>query len=224
MKRVLFISLAVMIALFAASCALFEKPPLLKTVTVDATLTDWGTYLYSDADNDSQWGANNEIYKAGILFDQDNLYIAGEFTKEGYNNFMVIVDLSGVTGAADTSKHPWNRKYKFEKGDVDFVIETWGDEYTAWRFTSAEATEVTGTLASAEVDGKKRIEFAIPLSKLGVTDASKLSAKAVFVLTGGADDTKQWAGDFYPNQGFEAGDGGYTAPLVIKKTVSNPTK
>ncbi|MCX7654785.1 MAG: hypothetical protein N2Z58_08955 [Fervidobacterium sp.] len=224
MKKLLFITLAVMVSLFVVSCALFEKPPLLKTVTVDATLTDWASYLYEDAPNDSKWGTDNEIHKAGILFDATNLYIAGEFTKAGYNNFMVMVDLSGVTGAPDTSKHEWGRSYKFEKGDVDFIIETWGDGYKAWRFTSQEATEVTGTLKSTEVDGKKRIEFSIPLSKLGVSNSSKLSAKAVFVLTGGKYGGKQWAGDFYPDQGFETGEGGYTAPVVIKKTISNPTK
>lgn len=163
MKKALFITLSVLLVVFMTNCALFEKPPLLKTITVDGTLTDWESYVYSDNESDSQWGANNEIHKAGILFDATNLYIAGEFIKEGYNNLMVIVDLSGVTGATDTSNHPWNRKYKFEKGDVDFVLETWGDGYNAWRFTTSEATEVTGTLASTEIDGRKRIEFSIPL-------------------------------------------------------------
>lgn len=225
MKRVLFITSAVVLIILVASCALFEKPPLLKSVTVDATLTDWGDYLHTDDSSDSQWGASNEIYKAGILFDATNLYIAGEFTKEGMNNLMVIVDLSGVTGAANTSKHPWNRSYKFEKGDVDFVLETWGDDYNAWRFTTNEATEVKGTFRNSTTeDGKKIVEFAIPLSKFGVMDASKLSAKAVFVITGGYDQDTQWAGDFYPNQGFETGNGGYPAPIVIKKVITNPTK
>ncbi|PHJ13895.1 hypothetical protein IM41_03790 [Fervidobacterium sp. SC_NGM5_G05] len=224
MKKALFITLSVLLVVFLTNCALFEKPPLLKTITVDATLTDWENYVHNDA-TDSQWGPNNEIYKAGILFDASNLYIAGEYTKEGYNNFMVIVDLSGVNGAADTSKHPWNRQYKFEKGDVDFVLETWGDNdnYRAWRFTTDAAT-VTGTLASTEVEGRKRFEFAIPLEKLGVTDPNKLSVKAVFVLTGSADSGKQWAGDFYPDQGFETGNGGYTAPVVIKRVIENPKK
>lgn len=227
MKKVLWVFAAVLVGLLVASCDLFQTPPLLKTVTVDGNLSDWGNYVYTDGATDSRWGANNEIHKAGILFDATNLYIAGEFTKEGYNNFMVIVDLSGVTGAQDTSKHPWNRKYKFEKGDVDFVLETWGDGYGAWRFTSAEATSVQVTLASTETsDGHKVVEIAVPLNKLGVTDPSKLSVKAVFVLTGGLSDdgSKQYAGDFYPNQGFEAGDGGYNVPVVIAKTISNPLK
>ncbi|MGB9795456.1 hypothetical protein [Fervidobacterium gondwanense] len=226
MKKVLWVFTVVLVGLMIASCDLLQKPPLLKTVTVDGNLSDWESYVYTDGATDSQWGVNNEIHKAGILFDATNLYIAGEFTKEGYNNFMVIVDLSGVTGAADTSKHPWGRQYKFEKGDVDFVIETWANGYNAWRFTSSEATGVSVTLASTETTGgRKRVEIAVPLANLGVTDASKLSLRAVFVLTGGVDDNgKQWAGDFYPNQGFETGDGGYTAPVVIKKTISNPTK
>lgn len=45
------------------------------------------------------------------------------------------------------------------------------------------------------------------------------------MLTGGADDSgNQWAGDFYPDQGFETGNGGYPAPVVIKKVVENPKK
>jgi len=226
MKKVVWLFTAVLVGLLITSCALFEKPPLLKTVKVDGNLSDWESYVYPDGDaTDSQWTENNEIYKAGILFDATYLYIAGEFTKSDWNNFAVIVDLSGVNGAADTSKHPWNRSYKFEKGDVDFMLETWGDGYAAWRFTSAEATEVTATLASTTTEnGRKIVEIAVPLAKLGVTDANKLSVKAVFVLTGGADDTKQHAGDFYPNQGFETGNGDYSKPVVIKKTISNPTK
>ncbi|KAF2962349.1 hypothetical protein [Fervidobacterium sp. 2310opik-2] len=224
MKKALFITSAVILILVVASCASLEKPLLLKSVTVDATLTDWGEYLYTDGASDSKW-ENNEIYQAGILFDATNLYIAGIFTKDGYNNFMVMVDLSGVAGASDTNKHPWERSYKFEEGDVDFVLETWGDDYTAWIFTTSEASEVKGTFAKATKDGKNVVEFAIPLSKLGVTDASKLSVKAVFVITGGTDDQgKQWAGDFYPDQGFETEDGGYTAPIVIKKVVTIPTQ
>jgi len=225
MKKVLWVFAAVLIGLLVTSCALFEKPPLLKTVKVDGDLSDWENYVYTDGATDSQWD-NNEIYKAGILFDATNLYIAGEFVKSGYNNFAVIVDFSGITGAPDTSKHPWGRSYKFEKGDVDFMLETWGDDYKAWRFTSTEATEVTATLASTTTEnGHIVVEIAVPLAKFGITDPNKLSVKAVFVLTGGKDDNgKQWAGDFYPNQGFETGNGGYTAPVVIKKTISNPTK
>ncbi|WP_448377375.1 hypothetical protein [Fervidobacterium sp.] len=227
MKKVLWVFTAVLVGLLITSCALFEKPPLLKTVTVDGNLSDWGQYVYTDGATDSRWGVNNEIYKAGILFDATNLYIAGEFTKADMNNFAVIVDLSGVNGAADTSKHPWGRKYKFEKGDVDFMLETWGDDYGAWRFPSTGATptavEVTLSATTTE-SGRKVVEIAVPLATLGVTDANKLSVKAVFVLTGGTGDGKQWAGDFYPNQGFETGNGGYPEPLVIKKTISNPTK
>ncbi|MEN3042825.1 MAG: hypothetical protein ABDH59_05940 [Fervidobacterium sp.] len=159
MKKLLFYnSREVMISLFVVSCALFEKPPLLKTVTVDATLAKIGEVIYMRMllmILNGRLGTGNP--QSWYSFDANNIYIAGEFTKEGLNNFMVMVDLSGVTGAADTSKHPWGRSYKFEKGDVDFVIETWGDGYAAWRFTSQEATEVTGTLKSAEVDGKKRM-------------------------------------------------------------------
>ncbi|MDM7321471.1 MAG: hypothetical protein ACK4EZ_02400 [Fervidobacterium pennivorans] len=226
MKKVLWVFAAVLVGLLVTSCALFEKPPLLKTVTVDGNLSDWGNYVYTDGNaTDSQWGNENEIYKAGILFDATNLYIAGEFVKSGMNNFAVIVDFSGVTGAPDTSKHPWSRSYKFEKGDVDFMLETWGNGYNAWRFTSTEATEVTATLAATTTEnGHTVVEIAVPLAKFGITDPNKLSVKAAFVLTGGMGDGKQYAGDFYPNQGFETGDGGYTAPLVIKKTISNPTK
>jgi hypothetical protein len=225
MKRVLWVFAAVLVGLLVTSCELFEKPPLLKTVTVDGNLSDWASYVYTDGATDSRW-ANNEIYKAGILFDATNLYIAGEFVKSEMNNFAVIVDFSGITGAPDTDKHPWRRSYKFEKGDVDFMLETWGDGYGAWRFTSTEATAVTATLvATTTQNGRRVVEIAVPLRQFGITDPNKLSVKAVFVLTGGKDESgKQWAGDFYPNQGFETGNGGYTAPVVIKKTISNPTK
>lgn len=232
MKKVLLGILAVLTVLLIAGCTMLQTPEaVLKTVTVDGDLSDWGTYLKADPDNDSKWGTNNEIFKAGVLIDENKLYIAGEFTKEGYNNLMIMIDFDGVSGAADTSPHPWGRGYKFEKGDVDLVVETWGEGGAAWKFSGTNATEISSmTLAGStdESTGRKRVEISIPLNEFGIKDAKKLSLKAVFVLTGGLnDENQQWAGDFYPDQPDlteVASPGGYEAPIVIKKVLENPKK
>lgn len=235
MKKVLVGILAILTAFLIAGCAMLQKPEaVFKTVTVDGDLSDWGTYLKTDPDNDSKWGTKNEIFKAGVLIDANNLYIAGEFTKESYNNLMIIIDFDGVNGAADTTYHPWGRRYKFEKGDVDLVVETWGNGGAAWRFSGTTATEISSmTLKGIEDEdtGKKSVEISIPLSEFGitVTDAERLSLKAVFVLTGGFNEQAnlQWAGDFYPEQPDLTevdAPGGYKAPIVIKKVLENPKK
>ncbi|MGQ9855655.1 MAG: hypothetical protein ACUVQF_02890 [Fervidobacterium sp.] len=227
MKKVLWVFAAVIVVLLIVSCTKPEQPqPEEKDlVTLDATFTEWGDYLYTDGATDSAWGDKNEIHKAGIMADKEKLYIAGEFTKEGYNNFMVIVDVVGVEGATDTSKHPWGRGYTLADGDIDFIMESWEAGQTAWRFTTEEATEVEVTRASTVTEnGHVVAEWAVPLSQLGWTEDSTPTVKAVFVLTGGLSDegTKQWLADLYPDQEF--GGGGYSVPVTIVNTISYPAE
>lgn len=236
MKRVLWVFAAVLVGLLLTSCALFDmlKPP----ITLDGKLDDWGDKLYTDYATDSAWGWENEIHKAGIFFDNQNLYIAGEFTKQKGtdNDFMVIVDFSSLTGATDTSKHPWGKKYTLKNGNIDFVLHAWENDLQAWKVTATGFATVTSkvdskfatlpeaTISEIHYATRTVAEIKIPLKELGITNVSNLSLKAVFVLTGGTSDggTKQWAGDFYPDQGF--GGGGYAVPLEIVETVVYPKK
>jgi len=101
-----------------------------------------GSALTEDATNDSAWGVNNELFKAGVKYDDQYLYIAGVYTVSG-NNFMCLADLSSLNGATDTSKHPWNnRSYTFETGDIDLAFESWGDGFNVWKVTHEDFTEV----------------------------------------------------------------------------------
>jgi len=171
--------------------------------------------------------SGNEIYRAGLYFDKDNIYIAGDFTRTEFYNFLVLIDISTGIGAPDTNAggdYNWDRSYKFESGDIDFVLETWGEDFGAWRgnpngFTSVK-TQTTHEAATAE-NGRKVVEIAVPLSLFGITDFSNMSIKAAFVLTGWVDNGVQLAGDFLPNQGYETSDGRYTIiPVEIKNVLS----
>lgn len=232
MKKVLWLFIAVLMALVVTSCVEQPKPepepqPIGKTITVDGTLTEWETLLITDLATDSKWGSSNEIYAAGICFDATQLYIGGEYTKEGYNNFMVIVDISGVEGATNTAQHEWgNRMYAVENGDIDLVIEAWEDGFEAWKVTPDGFVKITDSVSKAFNAGEHiKAEFAIPLEIFGITKAStELTVKAAFVLTGGTSDngTVQWAADFLPEQEVTpvSGDSGYQAPVMLKNMIT----
>lgn len=192
------------------------------TGPVDGDLSDWGSALIEDATNDSAWGTNNELFKAGIKYDDQYLYIAGVYTVDG-NNFMCLADLSSLTGATDTSKHPWgNRSYTFETGDIDLAFESWGNDFGVWKVTSDGFTEIKDVSFArfSTVDGKIVVEAAIPLSTLGITDVTSLTVNAAFAITGGYDNGTQWVGDFCPDQ--TCGSNGITAPAPIDNFIVFP--
>jgi len=204
---------------------ILDKNRFTRKITVDGNLSDWIGLIIDDGASDGSI-SGNEIYKAGLYFDKDKIYIAGDFTKNGYYNFLVLIDISAVTGAPDTNAggdYNWNRSYKFESGDIDFVLETWGDDFDAWTgsssgFTSVK-TQITHEATTVENDHKV-VEIAIPLSLFGITDISSLSIKAAFVLTGWVDNGAQLASDFLPNQGYETSDGSYTIiPVAIRNVL-----
>jgi len=190
------------------------------TGPVDGDLTDWGSALTEDATNDSAWDVSNELFKAGVKYDDQYLYIAGVYNVEG-NNFICLADLSSLNGATDTSKHPWNRSYTFETGDIDLAFESWGNDFNVWKVTSEAFTEVKGVSFAkfSTDDGKIVVEAAIPLSALGVT-AESLTVKGAFAITGGVSDGTQWVGDFCPEQA--CGTGGITAPATINAFIVYP--
>ena len=191
------------------------------TGPVDGDLADWGSALTEDATNDSAWDVSNELFKAGVKYDDQYLYIAGVYNVKD-NNFICLADLSGLNGATDTSKHPWNnRSYTFETGDIDLAFESWGDGFNAWKVTSEAFTEVKGVSFAkfSTDDGKIVVEAAIPLSALGVT-AESLTVKAAFAITGGLSGGKQHVGDFCPEQ--TCGPGGITAPATINAFIVYP--
>lgn len=201
-----------------------SKKELYKaSITVDANLSDWNNLLVRDAENDGKI-AGNEIYRAGISVDQNNLYIGGDFRKTGYYNFMILIDISSVSGASDTTGYGWNRSYKFENGDLDFVLETWEDDFNAWKGTQSGFTSVREQathVGRTDENGHKIVEIALPLSLFGITDVSKVNIKAAFVLTGWIENGAQLASDFLPNQGYETTDGRYTIyPVSIRNVVS----
>jgi len=237
MKKYLWVILSTVIVLAVLfSCVPKEEESL---ISVDGDLDDWEGILQTDLATDSAW-ESNELFKVGIAFDSRELYIAGVYTKEGYNNFMSLVDLSSLTGATDTTG--LYRSYSFKEGNIDVIFESWNEyaedsdgpnnNFNAWKVTNTteeatltdikdEVTAVLDTVFDETLNATVTvIEAAIPLSKLGITSTTSLTAKAAFAITGGLDNGKQWVGDFYPEQ--TCGTGGITAPATIDKFIVYP--
>ncbi len=238
MKRYLWVILSTVIVLAVLfSCVPKQEKSL---ITVDGDLADWEGILQTDLATDSAWGSNNELFNVGIAFDSKNLYIAGVYTKEGLNNFMCLADLSSLTGATDTTG--LYRSYSFKEGNIDVIFESWNEyaedsdgpnnNFNAWKVTNTteeatltdikdEVTAVLDTVFDETLNATVTvIEAAIPLSKLGITSTTSLTAKAAFAITGGLDNGTQWVGDFCPEQ--TCGTNGITAPATIDKFIVYP--
>ncbi|KAF2962424.1 hypothetical protein [Fervidobacterium sp. 2310opik-2] len=237
MRKVLFIALSVLLVIFVTSCALFEKPPLLKTITVDGDLSDWGDYIYTDPSDDSK-PSGNEIYKAGIIFDEKNLYIAGEIKTEVEDTVLgpipkflptILVDLSGTNGASALKDENGKETLKIENGNIDLVfLFGFLSVYKEGEFVlltdngQIDGKPLYKIESKTTDDGKTRFEISVPLDKIGVTDPNTLKARAVVILVGG--EQEPIIPDYAPNQGFEKADGKYTLPITIKKMIENPKK
>ncbi|MBO8161837.1 MAG: hypothetical protein H0Z24_09425 [Thermosipho sp. (in: Bacteria)] len=173
---------------------------------IDGGLNDWEGILNEDATDDAYWGGN-EIIKVGIDFNESSLYLVGDFSKTGTNNLMFLIDISTLNGSTNTEGHPWgNRRYLFGSGDIDLVLETWGDGYTAWTVASdGSFTEITTGIVHAYTggtgDGEERVaEFSIDWSALGISSIDGLQINYAVSLTGGFDGTSQWLSDLAPEQ------------------------
>ncbi|ODN29784.1 hypothetical protein [Fervidobacterium thailandense] len=198
------------------------------TITLDGNLSDWpNDKIFNDPENDGKWDGN-EIYKVGVLMENQKLYIAGRFAKTGMNNFMVLVDVNGRNGAQDTSTHPWNRMYKFQNGDIDFILESWGSGFSAWVYdeTQSKFVEVSSGVikhVGTTSEGVNVIEVEIPMTLFFSTIPTNVSGNVAFVLTGGVGGDNQHASDFAPNQDDLPGEGGACPlPAVIKNFFSFP--
>lgn len=209
------------------SFEVIDKKPIEPsgTITLDGNLNDWPSdKILNDPENDGKW-AGNEIYKVGVLYENQKLYIAGRFAKTETNNFMVLVDVLGRSGAEDTSTHPWNRMYKFQNGDIDFILESWGEGFNAWVYDATERKFVEASNAvihrGVSSDGAHVIEVEVPMTLFFSTIPTDVSGNVAFVLTGGIGGDNQWASDFAPNQDDLPGDGGACPkPAVIKNLIS----
>lgn len=216
MKK-LFLVLAVL-SLVLYGC--LRTPPVVKDmVTTDGSLSDWGSKIKEDAADDSKWGADNELLKAGLLFDGANIYIAGEYVIGGDGNvnvFLVLIDLVGVTGAQTvsyTGLNDGNRNFTNPNGDIDLIVEVnQSNEYKVWRVSQdGSLTDITDQVTAQFGTGSTIAELKIPISE------QVNQVKAVFAISGGTGGGNQWVGDFYPNQPDHdsAENGGIPQPAPV---------
>ncbi|EKF48575.1 hypothetical protein H17ap60334_11136 [Thermosipho africanus H17ap60334] len=233
MRKVLFglISVLLIFVLFGCLNNIKSNTILPNLDYVDGDLSNW-TKLNEDATNDSLWGTSNEILKVGVTYDDNFVYLAGDFKKSGFNNLIFLLDFSSLTGATNTEKHPWNKKYVFDSGDIDLVVETWGNGFEAWKVSSTgDFATITSFATSAYTgdvsdNGERLVEIAIPLSSLGITSIDNLQIKYVTALTSDFSGGKQWVGDFAPDQDIKPDDptGGYMPAATITTFYTFPEK
>jgi len=219
------------IVLFLVAIMSFSVAPAIKLVsaqspqiTIDGNLSDWpANLLYNDPVGDGKWGANNDIKTFGFFVDGNYLYIVAVFKKDGWNNFMAMIDFSTRKGYPLTTGHPWNRRYKFAEGDIDFVIESWESGFTAWVVNSdGSFSDVSSRITSGygSDNGWVVAEFKIPLSVFGDMSLNDLKVRGVSTLTGGFDGTYQWLSDVCPDQDIFpswGASGNVPAPAILWK-------
>ena len=216
MKKLLLVLLVVSFLLYGC----LRTPPVVKEmVSVDGNLSDWGEKVKSDPTDDSKWGADNELLKAGLLFDGENVYISGEYVLGGDGNqnvFLALIDLVGVSGAQEVSYTGLNgatREFKNSQGDIDIIVEVaQNNSYKVWRVAQdGTLTEITDQVSAQFGTGSTIVELSIPITE------QVDQVKAVFAISGGTGGGKQWIGDFYPNQPDHdaTSDGGLTQPASV---------
>ncbi|AIY88296.1 hypothetical protein TBGT1765_00315 [Thermotoga sp. TBGT1765] len=216
MKKLLLVLLVVSFLLYGC----LRTPPVVKEmVSVDGNLSDWGEKVKSDPTDDSKWGADNELLKAGLLFDGENVYISGEYVLGGDGNqnvFLALIDLVGVSGAQEVSYTGLNgatREFKNSQGDIDIIVEVaQNNSYKVWRVAQdGTLTEITDQVSAQFGTGSTIVELSIPITE------QVDQVKAVFAISGGTGGGKQWVGDFYPNQPDHdaTSDGGLTQPASV---------
>ena len=175
-----------------------------------------GELIGADSENDSSWGANNEIHSLWATYSQDDLYL-GLKGILGNNSIVLYLDCGDYYGSiSDSSALPWSqaRNHKFPAGfKPDYQFSFWN--FTAGSFyrisSSYTLVDVTGNITQAiKAGGSEKtgsIELRIPFSVLydgltgfGVPHAAEI--KLLVAVTGG-DGTS--AKDTVPDQGSSFG-------------------
>ena len=162
MKRIkLFAIFLAVLVLSLNTNLVLADPPVGTTPTIDGTIgSDWadsgtmypdGTFLLDDADDDSLWGADNEIYGVYINWDANNLYFGLDYTisNNGIIAYLDFGDSEGIQDflAANGYNGAWPRNISFPSTNGIDVF------YANWNGANGNVYENNGSDNSTDITG-----------------------------------------------------------------------
>jgi len=188
------------------------------TPTIDGSIAiaagDWDSdeLIVDDPNNDSAWGASNEMNNLWLTWDANNLYIGIEYTAS--NNAMIVyLEMSIVGGETDFNSDngyqgAYPRNITFNSDDaIDLMIAGWNSVTPGvWTVTNNHSTDISG---SCTISGTTSSEVEIPWNSIYGLEVGTVpegaSLKIVGVIAGG----NNWgACDSAPDNTDTDGDGG----------------
>ncbi|HHS50243.1 MAG TPA: hypothetical protein ENN07_03920, partial [candidate division Zixibacteria bacterium] len=186
------------------------------SITIDGWIdtTEWvhATRVLDDPNDDSDWGAGNEIYDLNLFWDETYLYLGLHGVKEvspTTNSWLIYIDTHQPTGGATdlTAIDNWNRGASFAGGfKAHIQYGSWGAmDGDVWRIlTPTSSVQITeGVIARTDLSADRPgSEVAISwdaIYDLGagiVPPNARISVCASFA---GSSDGDPLGGDCVPN-------------------------
>lgn len=194
------------------------------SITIDGFIdtTEWvsATRVIDDPDDDSEWGASNELYDLYLFWDATYLYVGLHGIKETsrslfVNSWLIYFDTDwgGSNGQADlTEIDAWDRNAQFSGGFLaDIQYGSWGSmDGDVWDITSATtAVNITdGVIVNTDLTAARPgSEVAISwdaIYGLGEGFVDPDAHLALCASIAGTNDDDNLGGDCIPNQASSA--------------------
>ncbi|PNR93390.1 hypothetical protein [Petrotoga sp. 9PWA.NaAc.5.4] len=180
------------------------EPPSEEGIIIDGDFSDWESYegtkkIEIDSDDDSKWGATNDVKWLGVAVDEEFLYIGAQYKASG-NGFIVYISKENDdTGATDMNFGGWPRAITFNK-KVQYFVATW--EYQdpqLWQVVDAQTkTDKSSSISDKYVKQNEGYEIKIPLSELGLEIGDKIYFVGCIVGGDGASSPDTIPDNDYP--------------------------
>ncbi len=194
------------------------------SITIDGFIdtTEWvsATRVIDDPDDDSEWGASNELYDLYLFWDATYLYVGLHGIKETSRSLFVNAwliyfdtDWGGSNGQADlTEIDAWDRNAEFSGGFLaDIQYGSWGAlDGDVWEIQSAIHAEnmTDGVIVNTDLTAARPgSEVAISwdaIYGLGEGFVDPDAHLALCASIAGTNDDDNLGGDCIPNQASSA--------------------
>jgi len=207
--RTLFLCIGLILSFFQFSFGMTSDTKS-GTIVIDGVTADFSqesdqillspdlTGVYYESDNDSKWGANNDISSIQVTWDRNYFYVGVDGVCEN-NNIIVYFDTGENNGISDVSSlSSWKRKIDFEviKPDYFIVASDKNNSPQFWKILSSTSAEdkSASVISSATFNGgikgamESRIGWDMFYGLGNYNVATNAVMKIVGVVVGG-DDT-----------------------------------
>ncbi len=190
------------------------------SITIDGYIdtSEWlpAMHVIDDPDDDSHWGASNELYDLYMFWDDTYLYLGLHGVKEAarsmvVNSWLIYLDTDwgGPNGQSDLREiSSWDRNAQFSGGfRADIQYGSWGAmDGDVWRITGpTTAVQITdGVIVNTDLSAARPgSEIAISWNSIygiGEGFVNPLSTIAICASLAGTNDDDNLGGDCIPNQ------------------------